>query len=106
MDLAPQSVPELPPLKFQSTSMEPLSTAPVAVDNMDLPTLKVPPSPNLGLDIDLSELGLDFPSEPVVPVLPAPPATAAPKALDSNVLEFDLFDMATEAHIASRRGKP
>jgi tetratricopeptide (TPR) repeat protein len=106
MDLASQAVPELPPLKFQSTSMEPLSTAPVAVDNMDLPTLKVPPSPNLGLDIDLSELGLDFPSEPVIPVLPAPPATAAPKALDSNVLEFDLFDMATEAHIASRRGKP
>lgn len=106
MDLAPQAVPELPPLKFQTTSMEPLSTTPIVVDNMDLPMLKVPPSPNLGLDIDLSELGLDFPAEPAVPILPTPMATAVPKALDSNVLEFDLFDMATEAHIASRRGKP
>lgn len=64
--------------------------------------MRVPPSPNLGLDIDLSEL---------VPIRPEA-STSQPlqkvseiKAPESPPIDFDLFDLATKAHADMKRGK-
>ena len=68
------------------------------------PLMRVPPSPNLGLDIDLSEL------LPVLPEVPSvqPPTKVTEKGVaksDPVTFDFDLFDQATKAHADSRRGK-
>lgn len=84
---------------FKATKIQPLPTVPLPTDN----AFKVPPSANLGLDIDLSELA---PTSAERPPAPAPATTAKPKAADSHLIDFDIFDMATRAHSASRRGKP
>lgn len=115
------AVPELKPLTdrggerdrpdFQSTNIQPLPVASLSGerggDSLSQSLLRVPPSPNLGLDIDLSEL---------VPTPVSAPAqnshveghgkTSEPKAPDSHLIDFDLFDMATKAHASSKRGKP
>lgn len=92
---------------FQSTNIQPLPVASMPSerygDSHSMPLLRVPPSPNLGLDIDLSELE---PVPVVPPVEPLQKKAMEPKAPDSHLIDFDLFDMATQAHAASKRGKP
>ena len=93
---------------FQSTNIQPLPVASPTgergADSLSPPQLlRVPPSPNLGLDIDLSELAqepaLDTPAQ-------APQKPAVTQAPDSHLIDFDLFDLATQAHAASKRGLP
>ena len=64
--------------------------------------MRVPPSPNLGLDIDLSEL---VPARPEVTSPQTKPNVTDVKAPDSHLIDFDLFDLATKAHADSKRGK-
>jgi hypothetical protein len=66
------------------------------------PLMRVPPSPNLGLDIDLSEL---VPARPEVTSPQTKPNVTDVKAPDSHLIDFDLFDLATKAHADSKRGK-
>ena len=112
------AVPEVKPLTdlggerdrpdFQSTNIQPLPVASLSGerggDSLSQSLLRVPPSPNLGLDIDLSEL--------VPTPVPAPVShveghrkMSEPKAPDSHLIDFDLFDMATKAHASSKRGR-
>ncbi len=99
---------------FQSTNIQPLPvSAPVsagAMDSRGMPLMRVPPSPNLGLDIDLSVLVPASPpaAPPTDPVAEAPGGTPEAKARDSrdsHLIDFDLFDLATKAHGDSKRGK-
>lgn len=96
----PDSVTDQP--SFQSTSIQPLPTSPVPSDDISLKSLQVPASPNLGLDIDFSEFE-DIPPEfhPPVPAV----GTSSSKAPDSQLVDFDLFDLATRAHAATKRIK-
>ena len=103
-DLSAQATAAMTPPKFQATSIQPLPTAGDSADDMMMPMLRVPPSPNLGLDIDLSEFSSSAPVSPVASA-PAAKGTTGSKPQDSNLVDFDLFDLATQAHAASKRGK-
>lgn len=76
---------ELTPPKFEATAIQPLATtlaipvAPTPADADDL--LRVPPSPKLGLDIDLSKF-----------VGPNTEASAPTVALPENLIDFDFLD--------------
>ncbi len=83
---------------FQATTIQPLPTDPLFLD----PAYKVPPSANLGLDIDLSEFAPEVAKPPPMPAAAGPGTT---KPADSHLIDFDIFDMATRAHAASKRGK-
>jgi pilus assembly protein FimV len=116
--------------KFSATNIQPLSAAqyPDPGAGEPLPDIPLPkPSPRLGLDIDLDEPGPlaayaqdhqktdfdlgDFHSESTVEDVdsmgasrmdePSRPATA-----DSHLIDFDLFDAATEAEITPKPIKP
>ena len=91
---------------FQASNLQLLPVAsPPRVAGMDshgTPLMRVPPSANLGLDIDLSELVPDLPETQPAQSSPKPGDTKAP---DSHLIDFDLFDLATQAHADFKRGK-
>jgi hypothetical protein len=91
---------------FQANSLEslPVSSPPrvAGMDSHGMPLMRVPPSANLGLDIDLSELVPDLPETQPAQSSPRPGDTKAP---DSHLIDFDLFDLATQAHADFKRGK-
>lgn len=91
---------------FQASNLQLLPVAsPPRVAGMDshgTPLMRVPPSANLGLDIDLSELVPDLPGTQPAQSSPKPGDTKAP---DSHLIDFDLFDLATQAHADFKRGK-
>ncbi len=88
-------------------SAQPLEMSPQAarepVDSHSPPLMRVPPSPNVGLDIDLSELVPVQSTETSSGQFPSKAARA--KAPDGHLIDFDLFDLATNADARSRRGK-
>lgn len=86
------------PPKFEATSIQPLSTKP-AVPVAPVPAgaddpLRVPPSPKLGLDIDLSEF--------VEPAAEAGTPTVPPAA---NLIDFDFLDSIEPAPGAVKKQK-
>lgn len=113
--------------RFSATSIQPLSASmdpslPDSTpgdeddDGVPLPHIAMPrPSPRLGLDIDLSEpvpltsafmeIGLDETPAQERDPHPSRDSEAADsgKPQDSNLIDFDLFDAATERDIAPRR---
>lgn len=119
----------LEPSPFHATSLQPLPATPGTEDGRRLSRLQVPASANLGLDIDLSEFRTDLPdlpapsvptaTTPVTSATPTPATTAGtstvamapadskfvPDAPDGHLIDFDLFDLATRAHAASKPGK-
>ena len=91
--------------KFQSTDIQPLPVARAYLGEAQASDLRVPPSPNLGLDIDLSLLdAAAVESKPSKPAA-APSSTNAAAAKDSHIMDFDLFDLAQKAHDETKRGK-
>ncbi len=100
--------------KFQATAIQPLAAARPYLAEPGMPTMRVPPSPNLGLDIDLSLLDeLDAPSgtaskaaEVRVEPVALTPEQSLEKPRDSHVIDFDLFEMAEKAHKAKKKDKP
>ncbi len=112
---------EMAPLEAQDTHPEPLASAhrpPLDLDldldlNLDfsnselmamqelpvLPLAVPPASPSFDLDLDL-DLAAPMPSPVLVPA-PMPPAIPM---VDSNMLEFDLFDPKVEAKISPKKG--
>ncbi len=118
-----------PPSLFSNTNIQPLSASllhgatdslPGSDDENDLPVLpdiSMPrPSPRLGLDINLSELGpempaLDFMAAGVEPPDSDPPpelgqepeGTNGGTAPDNNLIDFDLFDASIERDIEPKR---
>ncbi|MDP1968719.1 MAG: tetratricopeptide repeat protein, partial [Burkholderiaceae bacterium] len=117
------------PFLEDSTPTDSVPDAPMI--DITFPDIAMPrPSPRLGLDIDLSEVadaGLsladmpeprnptsDIPAVPsgveieMDPDFPFEPPAAVPqqdKAADSHLLDFDLFDPATEQDIAPKQSK-
>lgn len=114
-----------PPSLFSSTTIQPLSASldarggdslPGTDDEggEPLPEISMPrPSPRLGLDIDLTELepspsdflqiGVEPPAHERAPHPTREPDAQEPPAQDSNLIDFDLFDAATERDIAPKR---
>lgn len=92
------------PSKFQSTNIQPLQATLESGPSLNV-AMRVPASPNLGLDIDLSEfsdlnagLGAMFAPPPV------PMATAKPvDPPESHMIDFDLFDKATAGLDSKKR---
>jgi hypothetical protein len=92
------------PSKFQSTNIQPLQATLESAPSLNV-DLRVPASPNLGLDIDLSEfseshagLGAMF-SPPPVPTSTAKPVDPP----ESHMIDFDLFDKATAGLDSKKR---
>jgi hypothetical protein len=114
-----------PPSLFSSTTIQPLSASldmrggdslPGTDDGgvEPLPEISMPrPSPRLGLDIDLTELepspsdflqiGVEPPAHERAPHPTREPDAQEPQGHDSNLIDFDLFDAATERDIAPKR---
>jgi tetratricopeptide (TPR) repeat protein len=88
---------ELERLRFQATSMQPLPVSPTADAGSGSSNLGVLSSRDVEVDIDLSE----FPSE--FYEAPAPSAPVEKGGPKPAVPDFDLFDLATQAHAASKR---
>lgn len=115
--------------RFSATSIQPLSAAHYSETGAAdlLPEIPLPkPSPRLGLDIDLDEPGPDgvmmgggeqktdfdmndFHSESIMEDIDSMGESRIeePKAArDSHLIDFDLFDAATERQLAPRPVKP
>ncbi len=116
--------------RFSATSIQPLSAINYAATGTAelLPEIPMPkPSPRLGLDIDLDDPGPDLPmfgghektdldladfhSESILDDVDSlghsgPQAADSRAAPDSHLIDFDLFDAATEAEIAPKPVKP
>ncbi len=93
--------------KFQSTDIQPLPVARAYLGDTVNSDMRVPPSPNLGLDIDLSLLDAAA-VEPLPSALapaPAPSSPSAAPAKDSHIMDFDLFDLAQKVHEETKRSK-
>lgn len=116
--------------RFSATSIQPLSATNYSeTGSADLlPEIPMPkPSPRLGLDIDLDDPGPDLPmfgghektnfdladfhSESLLEDVDSrghsgPQEPESRSASDSHLIDFDLFDDATEAEIAPKPVKP
>ncbi|CAN5713045.1 hypothetical protein BH11PSE7_BH11PSE7_02900 [soil metagenome] len=116
--------------KFSATNIQPLSAAQYADSDAGepLPEIALPkPSPRLGLDIDLDEPGPlaayvadhqktdfdlgDFHSESMMEDVDSTGMSQTgdplqPSVADSHLIDFDLFDAATEAEIKPKPAKP
>ena len=117
---------------FSNTSIQPLSASLEAArrtdssgdslgsDDEDMPLPEIPlprPSPRLGLDIDLSEpvpltsAFMEIADEPQRSGRPelspdlSMDSIDSEKPMDSNLVDFDLFDAATERDIAPKKPK-